>query len=303
MRHCIGLLLAALLFLCGSALAAEEFPEKLENGEFVSADSEAGVWRYASNTLKVEIYRRTSEEPRRIWYEAEVWSTKEVWGIVTAAEGKHISATDWPTNVAKRNGSVLAINGDYATARYSRRNNTVGILIREGSIVLSKKTMPSANMNFPNLDTLALFPDGNMQVFGSKDHTAAEYLEMGVTDVLAFGPWLIRDGEINPKAYKLGKGNAMRTAIGMVRPGHYFAITVEARHKGSRGSSVAFCAERLRELGCRTAFNLDGGETACMLFMGEQLNYVGSANNRMHWARRTSELLAIGASRLVNSGE
>ena len=41
MRHCIGLLLAALLLLCGSALAAGEFPENLENGEFVSADSEA----------------------------------------------------------------------------------------------------------------------------------------------------------------------------------------------------------------------------------------------------------------------
>ena len=47
------------------------------------------------------------------------------------------------------------------------------------------------------------------------------------------------------------------------------------------------------------AFNLDGGETACMCFMGKQINVVGGANNKAGNARRESEFLYIGTSSLV----
>lgn len=49
--------------------------------------------------------------------------------------------------------------------------------------------------------------------------------------------------------------------------------------------------------------NLDGGETSCMLFMGEQINVVGGTDHKNGAARRTPELFAIGTSSLVPAYE
>ena len=59
-------MLLALLLLWGAAYAAAEegeFPALndagfLDSGEFVWEDETNGVWRYASQTLRVEIFRR-----------------------------------------------------------------------------------------------------------------------------------------------------------------------------------------------------------------------------------------------------
>ena len=85
----IAALLLAMLTLFGAALAekpevlrasGEEgaFPALneqgfLDEGEYVYQNPEEGVWRYASQTLKIEIYRYQIAEPkdsRAIWYEA-----------------------------------------------------------------------------------------------------------------------------------------------------------------------------------------------------------------------------------------
>ena len=81
-----GRFLSRILLICvllslfaGTAGADTPFPELnadgfLDEGEFVSYDSENGIWRYASETLRVEIQRFTSKKPKRIWYEAEIFS-------------------------------------------------------------------------------------------------------------------------------------------------------------------------------------------------------------------------------------
>ena len=45
----------------------------MDEGEFVYTDEEAGVWRYCSQTLRIEINRREQEKPDQRWYEAEIW--------------------------------------------------------------------------------------------------------------------------------------------------------------------------------------------------------------------------------------
>ena len=56
-------------------------------------------------------------------------------------------------------------------------------------------------------------------------------------------------------------------------------------------------ADTMYRLGCRSAINLDGGQTACMIFMGSRINmigtYSGSATNK---DRGQNELLGIGIS-------
>ena len=171
-------------------------------------------------------------------------------------------------------------------------------MIRDGK-VYSERTWKKGASKFPNLDVLALYPDGNMEVYDSDEKTADEYLEMGVQSTLAFGPVLIRDGVLNEAALKkYGTSSAQRTAIGMVEKGHYFAMMLEGRLTRSKGAGISFLAERMLERGCNLAFNLDGGQTACMVFMGHQLCKISSGTGNVS-SRKDGEILGIGTSALV----
>lgn len=302
MKRLLAMLLA-LLLLCGAALAEGEFPELnekgfLDEGEFLYENPDDGVWRYASQTLKVEIIRYTQKSPKRIWYEAEVWTDgSDVFHMIPHDPENRMKGDEWPYMIARNNDVVLAINSDYAQTRINQRQ-TVGIIIRYGEILQTKTKTKNAK-GFPNLDTLALFPNGDMQVFWSDEKTPEEYLEMGAADVLAFGPYLIRDGELNtPALEKYGTSHAQRTAIGMVEPGHYFAMMLEGRHTGSKGDGISFLAEKLHERGCTVGFNLDGGATSAIIFMGKQLN-ISNGEYPKASARSTAEILGIGTSELV----
>lgn len=76
---------------------------------------------------------------------------------------------------------------------------------------------------------------------------------MGARDVLAFGPYLIKDGQINSFSQTYGNTNQPRSGMGMVAPGHYFAAVVEGRIKGSKGTTVSALCQHLADLGCTTA--------------------------------------------------
>ena len=209
---------------------------------------------------------------------------------------------DYPYKLARLNRTVIAVSADYAWHRYLHKART-GILLRDGKII-STKTRKAMSDGFPNLDTLAIFPDGDMKVFFSDEKTAEEYVEMGAVDVLSFGPWLIRDGELNEKGLKKygTSGGAERVAVGMTEKGHYWFMMLEGRIKRSRGDNVSFLTEKLMEKGCRTAFNLDGGQTACILFMGHQLCRMDDKPRNLS-SRATAEILGVGTSDLVRLPE
>lgn len=46
----------------------------MDDGEFVYANADTGIWRYCSPTLRVEIKRCHTTSPLMTWYEAEVFS-------------------------------------------------------------------------------------------------------------------------------------------------------------------------------------------------------------------------------------
>ncbi len=302
-----SLLLLLMLMLPLPSLAEGEFPPLndagfLDEGEFVYEGEEAGVWRYVSPTLKVEIFRRYTDDPKPLyWWEAEVWTRGgEEWFMATAKDGVHLSASAWPYVVAQRHKAVFAVNNDYAQGRYPSRSSAVGIIIRDGKALWKKTRTRQKASAFPNLDVMAFMPDGSWQVFDFNEHTAQEYLDMGIRNTLCFGPWLIRDGEVNTEALKhVGRSRNPRTVLGMVANGHYVAIVAEGRTKRSKGCTLSFMADRLAEKGCTVGFNLDGGETSFMTFMGVQLNVAGGAKNKYGSARQASDIVAIGVSDLV----
>ena len=301
----IGLaMLMAFFAFTGAGAEDSDFPELngegfLDEGEFVYEGEQEGLWRYASDTLWVEIRRMIQEKPARTWYEAEIRCAEgsEMPHMIPNDPEKWLKSTTYPHKIARKNQTVIAVSNDYAQLRYKQKAR-MGIIIRNGK-VYSDKTRKKGADKFPTLDTLALFPDGSMQVFDSNEKTAEEYLEMGVRDVLAFGPWLIRNGELNEYALnKYGKSKAERVAVGMAEKGHYWFMMLEGRITRSKGDGISFLAEKLMDKGCTVAFNLDGGQTACITFMGHQLCKMKDGKKNRP-SRVTADILGVGTSALV----
>ncbi|MBR1709081.1 MAG: phosphodiester glycosidase family protein [Clostridia bacterium] len=278
------------------------------SGEIVYADDENGCWFYASPTLVVRIDRIYDEEtygPKEMvtWYEAHIFCDldQEQFGSILynpeKPQAKHVQ----PKLIARENQVVFAMNTDYYTYRMGRKT-VVGMIIRDRKVFFDR--VPDANRRqFPNLDTLAMYEDGHWEVHTSNELTAEEYLEAGAVDVYAFGPYLVRDGEINPFVGEMtnGKTPQPRCAIGMIAPGHYYAILAEGRMRNiSVGVDIQFLADHMLVAGCEAALNLDGGQTAVMCFMGEQITRIGKYDGGKTSPRATTELMGIGHSDMID---
>ena len=121
-------------------------------------------------------------------------------------------------------------------------------------------------------------------------------LEDGVENAYSFGPTLIDNGIINTQAkyHRVRRANP-RTAIGYLSPGHFIAIVVDGRQPGySLGLPVWDLADLFASYGCTIAYNLDGGLSAAMIFMGEQLN--------THSGKRSGAVDDISYQRAVPDG-
>ena len=267
--------------------------------ETVEADFESGRWLYedAAQGVRIEITRHEDTENRVLWYEADlVCGEDSPLRFLTANEDAPGRGFWYPERLAREKRAVFAINDDQFGHRVYN-HDTVGVIVRGGE-VLSERTRKSGSRGWPPLDTAAFFPDGSMRVFESAEHTGEEYVQMGAETVLAYGPWLVRGGEINPALETSYRTKEPRTAIGMIEPYHYVAVFVEGRIKRSGGVPVQWLAERMAGLGAVEAINLDGGKTSCLLFMGTKIS-LSNPDGRVRDGRSVSGLIGLGESDLV----
>lgn len=275
----------------------------LLTGEYVYENAEEGLWFYASSTLVVRVDRKFDREKVLTWYEAQVFcdpAAERVGAILNNPEkpqSKHVQAAQ----IAREKQVVWGMNTDYYTYRLGR-NTITGMVIRGKNVFFDR--VPKANRSqFPNLDTLAMNEDGSWRVYTSDELTAEEYLLRGAVDVFSFGPYLVRDGEINPFVGEMinGKTEQPRCAIGMVEPGHYYAVLAEGRIRNvSVGVTISWLVDHMLEAGCTQALNLDGGQTAVMTFMGNQISRIGKYSGGRTSARTTTEIIGVGHSDLID---
>ena len=198
------------------------------------------------------------------------------------------------SETAKRVGAILAVNGDFYGA------NESGYVIRNG--VLYRDTVRPSNDSDSDLsyfDDLAIMWDGSFVTFDEKDYTAKEVLNKGAKHVLTFGPTLVKGGEIAvDKDTEVGLAftgqNNPRCAIGYVSEGHYLIIVVDGRCDESPGTSLWELADVFCELGAQTAYNLDGGGSATMIFNGKLINTPYTNWNKPSGERRVSDIVYIG---------
>ncbi|MCR4837788.1 MAG: phosphodiester glycosidase family protein [Eubacterium sp.] len=202
-------------------------------------------------------------------------------GLANDSFGRNVTETT--SDMAERLDAILAVNGDF----YGFRDT--GYVIRNGVLYRSEKKSDDAQ-------DLVLWSDGTMEVIREGNITAEELLERGALQVYSFGPGLVEDGEITVNASS-EVGQAMlsnpRTAIGMIEPMHYEMVVSDGRTTESEGLSLLQLAQIMQDLGCTTAYNLDGGGSTTMYFNGEVINNPTSGRKSSS-ERSVSDIVYIG---------
>ena len=188
--------------------------------------------------------------------------------------------TEKTSSMASSVNAILAINGDYYGAQRS------GYVIRNG--VLYRNTSGGG-------EDLVIYADGSFGIVSEDDVTAEELLASGAQNVLSFGPALVENGAVAVSENdEVGRAMASnpRTAIGLIDDLHYVFVVADGRTSASDGLSLYELATFLQSIGCKTAYNLDGGGSSSMVFLGNLIN--NPANGRKSSERSVSDIVYIG---------
>lgn len=194
--------------------------------------------------------------------------------------GKNITATT--SDIAADNDAILAINGDYYSARS-------GYVIRNG--VLYRATSSDSSQ-----EDLVIWADGSFSVVTEGSVSAQELLDQGAWQVLSFGPALLENGAVSVSTTEeVDKAMTTnpRTVIGIIDSLHYVFVVADGRTSASTGLSLYEMAEFLQSLGVQTAYNLDGGGSSTMVFNGEVVNNPTTTGNSIS-ERKVSDIVYIG---------
>jgi len=217
-------------------------------------------------------------------YIAEVYADSSFLNTALANETYGTNITAKTSTTAKNYNALLAVNGDYYGA------NKSGYVIKNG--VLYRQTKKS-NTEY---DDLVIYADGSWDTINEEDVSAQQLLENGVINLLSFGPTLVSDGEIaistNEEVGK-SKSSNPRTAIGIIEEGHYLFVVSDGRTNQSEGLSLYELAQVMKQNGCELAYNLDGGGSSTMYFLGEIVNNPTTSGNKIS-ERAVSDIVYIG---------
>ncbi len=237
------------------------FRKSDDPAEVVVFDEASGVYEYRSDTLTVEIRRFERTEKPLAYYVAHIYMR----GIDSYRSGfgsARINGRDTEDacEMARRYRAVLGMTGDNLLhSDYNR-----GMMVRDGRIF---RAQTQASM-------MALTEDLSMRIYFAKDAAMLNEIEAGTQDTFAFGPPLIIDGVLceGVDQDRVGRINP-RAGLGMVEPGHFVAIVADGRLPHySHGMMLSDFAKLFLDEGCVMAYNLDGGASATMVFMGEYIN-------------------------------
>ena len=175
--------------------------------------------------------------------------------------GRNLTALT--STMAEQNGAILAINGDY----YGFRDT--GYVLRNGYLY---RSVPSKDQQ---QEDLVFYEDGSVDIVREADVTAEELWDAGAEDIFSFGPGLVIDGEISVvegEEVKRAQVTNPRTAFGVISPLHFLFVVSDGRTNENVGLSLLELADLMKDLGCVTAYNLDGGGSSTMWFNGRVLN-------------------------------
>jgi exopolysaccharide biosynthesis protein len=244
-----------------------KFAGKFTDGKIEKTDNS-----YRSANVSIEI--REVQKYDVTCYVADIYVTElKYFRTAFAKKPDKMGYRELTGKVAEENGAILAINGDHCT-------DNKGTVVRNGKMFREPKS---------SLDVFVMNYDGTMRAFSPDEFNVKKTKTDGAYQVWSFGPMLLRDGQPMTKFNSTLTGLNPRTAVGYYEPGHYCFVQVGGRQKGySTGYTMERLSQLMYELGCTAAYNLDGGQSSEMIFLGRMLN-------RQDGGRRpTTDILYIG---------
>ncbi|TNJ62478.1 phosphodiester glycosidase family protein [Paenibacillus hemerocallicola] len=241
-----------------------------DKADATTGEAEYDDWNYSSDDIDIHIDKveAGSGAGKITYYVADVKlesSSDLQSAFAKNAFGRNI--IEDTSKIASDHQAIFAINGDY----YGFRSD--GVIIRNGTVY----------RDVPARTGLALFRDGTMESYDEQQLSSGSLLARGVAQTFSFGPALVENGQAvgDFASVKIDSnfGNRSiqdsnpRTGIGLVAPNHYKFVVVDGRMANySKGLTLSEFAKLFADLGCTDAYNLDGGGSSTMYFMGRVVN-------------------------------
>ena len=151
----------------------------------------------------------------------------------------------------------------------------------EGILVLGVRSvgekMPlRSRLGNENAETCVLNWDGTMDIYSPNQVDIQKLIKNGAYQSWIFGPSLLdENGKAKKSFYTWDyiRKSHPRTAIGYYEPGHYCLLLVDGRQLSTRGMFPSEMAQLFEKLGCKSAYNLDGGHCSFMTYKDQVVNH------------------------------
>ena len=217
--------------------------------------------RIAIKVVHTTIRDNMNRDLKETYYIADIW-IRSIHSFRTQfARGEFATGSEEGDVLAKRENAIFAVNGSY----------NQGLSMRAGTQYRGLRQ----NKGWNSCAACFIYRDGTMKTFklGEESFNVKTEIEKGAVHGWQFGPVIIRNSEIDPQATKYSLGFKARNMLGYYEPGHYVIVTCDCRGDDAQGMDATMMANLMKSLNVKEAFNLDGGTSAVMVFMGQVINH------------------------------
>jgi len=233
----------------------EKFADKFTDGEVIQTENS-----YQSANVNVTLER--VEADGVIYFVADVYLRDLEYLRSGFANGSFNGGFQKIGDIARDVNAIVAISGDHYAGRWE------GIVVRNGELLRENRFA----------DICVLLSDGTMVTMTNAELDLDNLKAAQPWQVWSFGPELLDDEGNAKSAFNSTVTPANpRSAIGYYEPGHYLLVEVEGSRagawSGSRGMTMQELSQLFAERGCVSAYNLDGGRSVGMAWMGERISF------------------------------
>ena len=233
---------------------------------------------YKDNNIEINI-KEYNEYDTKIYVADVILSDSSYLKTAFAKSSYGKNVTDYTSSIAKSVNAILAINGDYYGVQQS------GYVLKQGVIYRNTAS---------NREDLVIYKNGSFEIINEKDISLEKLVEKGAYNILSFGPSLIENNKIsvteNDEVAKAMNSNP-RTSIGIIDNNHYVFVVSDGRTNESSGLTLYELTNFMKTLGCKAAYNLDGGGSSTMYFNGQVINNPTTNGNISE--RKVSDIVYI----------
>lgn len=238
--------------------------------------------QYRSRDIYIEISTRTTKVDKGnvVYHVADIYiRNTENFKTRLAKDKFGQGFTEDVRKLTYESGGIIGLSGDMSSKTRG------GIVIRNGVIYQEK----------PYRDVCVLYHDGTMVTYFEKDFNMEYAKSNGAYQAWDFGPRLLDDnGEALTEFNSRVTTYNPRSVIGYFEPGHYCFVAIDGRQSASVGMTMQQTAQLMHDLGCRAAFNLDGGQSAVMSHNNGDGNWENDfVNSPSGGGRKLSDILYI----------